>query len=57
MYDTVYSLSINDIRYIAYNIADIPITPVPEENRIHPMDRKFNKLIRDKQKLFKASVK
>jgi len=26
--------------------------PVPDKNRIHPMDRMFHKLIKDKQKLF-----
>ena len=26
--------------------------PVPDKNRIHPMDRKFYKLVKIKQKLF-----
>ena len=31
--------------------------PIPDKNRIHPLDREFNKLIRDKQKLFISSSK
>ena len=57
MYDTDYSLSTNNIRYTDDCVANIPLIPLPDRNRIHPLDREFNKLIRDKQKLFKASVK
>ena len=30
---------------------------IPDKNRIHPMDWKFYKLIKDKQKLFISSSK
>ena len=52
MYDTDYSLSINNIRYTIHGVADMPTIPVPDKNRIHPMDRKFYKLVKTKQKLF-----
>ena len=52
MYDTDYSLSINNIRYTDDSVADMPTIPVPDKNRIHPMDRKFYKLVKTKQKLF-----
>ena len=57
MYDTEYSLSNNNIRYTNNGVANIPLTPLPDRNRIHPLDREFNKLIRDKQKLFISSSK
>ena len=52
MYDTDYSLPIRYIRYTIHGVADMPTIPVPDKNRIHPMDRKFYKLVKTKQKLF-----
>ena len=57
MYDTEYSLSINNIRYTDDCVTNIPLIPLSDRNRIHPLDREFNKLIRDKQKLFISSSK
>ena len=57
MYDTEYSLSNNNIRYTNNGVANIPLIPLPDRNRIHPLDRKFNKLIRNKLKLFISSSK
>ena len=57
MYDTDYSLSINNIRYTDDCVANIPLIPLPDRNRIHPLDREFNKLIRKKLKLFISSSK
>ncbi len=52
MYDTDYSLPIRYIRYTIHGVADMPTIPVPDKNRIHPLDREFKKLIRKKLKLF-----
>ena len=57
MYDTEYSLSNNNIRYTNNGVANIPLTPLPDRNRIHPLDREFKKLIRKKLKLFISSSK
>ena len=57
MYDTDYSLSTNNIRYTDDCVANIPLTPLPDRNRIHPLDREFKKLIRNKLKLFISSSK
>ena len=47
-----HSLPIRYIRYTIHGVADMPTIPVPDKNRIHPMDRKFYKLVKIKQKLF-----
>ena len=57
MYDTEYSLSNNNIRYTNNGVANIPLTPLPDRNRIHPLDREFKKIIRNKLKLFISSSK
>ena len=57
MYNTEYSLSTNNIRYTDDCVANIPLIPLPDRNRIHPLDREFKGLIKDKLKLFKASIK
>ena len=57
MYDTEYSLSNNNIRYTNNGVANIPLIPLPDRNRIHPLDRKFKGLIKRKQKLFISSSK
>ena len=57
MYDTDFSLSTNNIRYTDDGVANIPLIPLPDRNRIHPLDRKFKKLIRNKLKLFISSSK
>ena len=46
-----YILCIDD------SLTNMGIVPLPEKNRIHPLDREFKGLIKRKQKLFKASVK
>ena len=51
-----YSLHDNCIGYLDDSISDLPIVPTPRKERVHPLDRKFNKLIRRKQKLFKQVV-
>ena len=51
-----YSLHDNCIGYLDGSVSNLPIVPTPEGCRIHPLDRKFNKLIRRKQKLFKQVV-
>ena len=49
----IHSLPIRYIRYTIHGVADMPTIPVPDKNRIHPMDRtKFYKLVKTKQKLF-----
>ena len=59
MYDdsTQYSVVSPYIHCIDNSLADMGIVPLPDKNRIHPLDREFNKLIRDKQKLFISSSK
>ena len=57
MYDTEYSLSNNNIRYTNNGVANIPLIPLPDRNRIHPLDREFKGLIKRKQKLFISSSK
>ena len=57
MYDTEYSLSTNNIRYTDDCVANIPLIPLPDRNRIHPLDRAFKRLIKRKQKLFISSGK
>ena len=57
MYDTEYSLSTNNIRYTDDGVANIPLIPLPDRNRIHPLDRKFKGLIKRKLKLFISSSK
>ena len=57
MYDTEYSLSNNNIRYTNNGVANIPLIPLPDRNRIHPLDRECKKLIRNKLKLFISSSK
>ena len=47
-----HSLPIRYIRYTIHGVADMPTIPVPDKNRIHPLDREFKKLIRKKLKLF-----
>ena len=59
MYDSnvQYSVVSSYIHCIDNSLADMGIVPLPDKNRIHPLDREFKRLIKDKQKLFKASVK
>ena len=57
MYDTECSLSNNNIRYTNNGVANIPLIPLPDRNRIHPLDREFKELIKQKQKLFISSSK
>ena len=59
MYDSnvQYNVVCSYIHCIDDSLADMGIVPLPEKNRIHPLDREFNKLIRDKQKLFISSSK
>jgi len=61
MYDTEYVLLPNNIQFVGnhlgYLISRLPIIPLPDRNRIHPLDREFKGLIKRKQKLFISSSK
>jgi len=59
MYDSnvQYSVVHPYIHCIDNSLADMGIVPLPDKNRIHPLDREFKKLIRNKQKLFISSSK
>ena len=59
MYDsnTQYSVACSYIHCIDDSLADMGIVPLPDKNRIHPLDRKFKGLIRNKLKLFISSSK
>ena len=60
MYDnsTQYSVACSYIHCIDDSLADMGIVPLPDKNRIHPLDRtKFYKLVKTKQKLFISSSK
>ncbi len=59
MYDSnvQYSVVSPYIHCIDNSLADMGIVPLPDKNRIHPLDREFKKLIRNKQKLFISSSK
>ena len=59
MYDSnvQYSVVHPYIHCIDNSLADMGIVPLPEKDRIHPLDRKFKGLIKQKQKLFISSSK
>ena len=59
MYDsnTQYSVACSYLYYADDSLADMGIVPLPDKNRIHPLDREFKKLIRKKLKLFISSSK
>ena len=59
MYDSnvQYNVVHPYIHCIDDSLTNMGIVPLPEKDRIHPLDREFNKLIRDKQKLFISSSK
>ena len=59
MYDsnTQYSVACSYIHCIDDSLADMGIVPLPDKNRIHPLDRECKKIIRNKLKLFISSSK
>ena len=59
MYDSnvQYSVVHPYIHCIDDSLTNMGIVPLPEKNRIHPLDRKFKGLIKRKQKLFISSSK
>ena len=59
MYDSnvQYNVVYPYILCIDDSLTNMGIVPLPDKNRIHPLDREFNKLIRNKLKLFISSSK
>ena len=59
MYDSnvQYNVVHPYIHCIDDSLTNMGIVPLPEKNRIHPLDREFKKLIRNKLKLFISSSK
>ena len=56
-YYNLYHLNIRYIYCIDDSLTNMGIVPLPDKNRIHPLDREFKKLIRNKLKLFISSSK
>ena len=59
MYDSnvQYNVVYPYILCIDDSLTNMGIVPLPDKNRIHPLDRKFKGLIKRKQKLFISSSK
>ena len=59
MYDSnvQYNVVYPYILCIDDSLTNMGIVPLPDKNRIHPLDREFKGLIKRKQKLFISSSK